>query len=192
MLSQNLTIFRTFFRIKFYKLKTKKMNKNLTILIVFLLIGCSSTNTIKIGYEQDEGNIVDINSGDFESTNVIKKYFDAYNVRDYETIQSLEHDDVTFYGPNGELVVGIEEHYKLSKEFLTAYPNTQWTINWSVSTDVMFNERPVENWVTTGLSISFGDDSMNDISRVVDAKIIDGKMKTVYIYQRQLNESEIE
>ena len=56
----------------------------------------------------------------------------------------------------------------------------------------MFNERPVENWVTTGLSITFGDDSMNDISRVVDAKIIDGKMKTVYIYQRQLNESEIE
>ena len=192
MLSQNLTIFRTFFRIKFYKLKTKKMNKSLTILIVFLLIGCSSTNTIKIGYEQDEGNIVDINSGDVESTNVIKKYFDAYNVRDYETIQSLEHDDVTFYGPNGELVVGIEEHYKLSKEFLTAYPNTQWTINWSVSTDVIFDERPIENWVTTGLSISFGDDSMNDISRVVDAKIIDGKMKTVYIYQRQLNESEIE
>ena len=192
MLSQNLTIFRTFFRIKFYKLKTKKMNKSLTILIVFLLIGCSSTNTIKIGYEQDEGNIVDINSGDVESTNVIKKYFDAYNVRDYETIQSLEHDDVTFYGPNGELVVGIEEHYKLSKEFLTAYPNTQWTINWSVSTDVIFDERPVENWVTTGLSISFGDDSMNDISRVVDAKIIDGKMKTVYIYQRKLNESEIE
>ena len=192
MLSQNLTIFRTFFRIKFYKLKTKKMNKSLTILIVFLLIGCSSTNTIKIGYEQDEGNIVDINSGDVESTNVIKKYFDAYNARDYETIQSLEHDDVTFYGPNGELVVGIEEHYKLSKEFLTAYPNTQWTINWSVSTDVIFDERPVENWVTTGLSIYFGDDSMNDISRVVDAKIIDGKMKTVYIYQRQLNESEIE
>ena len=192
MLSQNLTIFRTFFRIKFYKLKNKKMNKSLTILIVFLLIGCSSTNTIKIGYEQDEGNIVDINSGDVESTNVIKKYFDAYNVRDYETIQSLEHDDVTFYGPNGELVVGIEEHFKLSKEFLTAYPNTQWTINWSVSTDVMFDERPVENWVTTGLSITFGDDSMNDISRVVDAKIIDGKMKTVYIYQRQLNESEIE
>ena len=192
MLSQNLTIFRTFFRIKFYKLKTKKMNKSLTILIVFLLIGCSSTNTIKIGYEQDEGNIVDINSGDVESTNVIKKYFDAYNARDYETIQSLEHDDVTFYGPNGELVVGIEEHFKLSKEFLTAYPNTQWTINWSVSTDVMFDEKPIENWVTTGLSITFGDDSMNDISRVVDAKIIDGKMKTVYIYQRQLNESEIE
>ena len=56
----------------------------------------------------------------------------------------------------------------------------------------MFDERPVENWVTTGLSITFGDDSMKDISRVVDAKIIDGKMKTVYIYQRQLNESEIE
>ena len=117
-------------------------NKSLTILLVFLMIGCSNTNTVKIGYEQDEGNIIDINSGDVESTNVIKKYFDAYIVRDYETIQSLEHDDVTFYGPNGELVVGIEEHYKLSKEFLTAYPNTQWTINWSVSTDVMFDEIP--------------------------------------------------
>ena len=57
---------------------------------------------------------------------------------------------------------------------------------------MIFDEKPVENWVTTGLSITFGDESMNDISRVVDAKIIDGKMKTVYIYQRQLNESEIE
>ena len=80
---------------------------------------------------------------------------------------------------------------KLSKEFLTAYPNTQWTINWSVSTDVIFDEIPTENWVTTGLSITFGDDSMNDISRVVDAKIIDGKQKTVYIYQGQLFDSEI-
>ena len=110
----------------------------------------------------------------------------------YETIKDLEHDDVTYYGPSGELVVGIDEHYKLSKEFLTAYPNTKWTINWSVSTDVMFTEKPIENWVTSGLSITFGDDSMNDISRVVDAKIIDGKLKTVYVYQRQLTESELE
>ena len=36
------------------------------------MIGCSNTNTVKIGYEQDEGNIIDINSGDVESTNVIK------------------------------------------------------------------------------------------------------------------------
>ena len=56
----------------------------------------------------------------------------------------------------------------------------------------MFTEKPIENWVTTGLSITFGDDSMNDISRVVDAKIIDGKLITVYVYQRQLTESELE
>ena len=52
-------------------------NKSLTILLVFLMIGCSNTNTVKIGYEQDEGNVIDINSGDVESTNVIKKYFDV-------------------------------------------------------------------------------------------------------------------
>ena len=52
-------------------------NKSLTILLVFLMIGCSNTNTVKIGYEQDKGNVIDINSGDVESTNVIKKYFDA-------------------------------------------------------------------------------------------------------------------
>ena len=193
MLFQNLTTISTLLPIKFFKLKTKKIMKNcIIILSLFLLYGCSNTTSVKIGYEQDEGNIIDINSADVESTDVIKKYFDAYNIRDYETIKDLEHDDVTYYGPSGELVVGIDEHYKLSKEFLTAYPNTKWTINWSVSTDVMFTEKPIENWVTTGLSITFGDDSMNDISRVVDAKIIDGKLKTVYVYQRQLTESELE
>ena len=192
MLFQNLITISTLLPIKFFKLKQKIMKYCIAILSLFLLYGCSNTNSVKIGYEQDEGNIIDINSADVESTDVIKKYFDAYNIRDYETIKDLEHDDVTYYGPSGELVVGIDEHYKLSKEFLTAYPNTKWTINWSVSTDVMFTEKPIENWVTTGLSITFGDDSMNDISRVVDAKIIDGKLKTVYVYQRQLTESELE
>jgi len=168
------------------------MKNCITILSLLLLFGCSNTSSVKIGYEQDEGNIIDINSSNIESTDVIKKYFDAYNVRDYETIKDLEHNDVTYYGPSGELIVGIDEHYKLSKEFLTVYPNTKWTINWSVSTDVIFTEKPIENWVTTGLSITFGDDSMNDISRVVDAKILDGKLKTVYVYQRQLTESELE
>mgnify|MGYP001311480763 FL=1 len=192
MLFQNLITISTLLPIKFFKLKQKIMKNYITILSLFLLYGCANTTSVKIGYEQDEGNIIDINSADVESTDVIKKYFDAYNIRDYETIKDLEHDDVTYYGPSGELVVGIDEHYKLSKEFLTAYPNTKWTINWSVSTDVMFTEKPIENWVTTGLSITFGDDSMNDISRVVDAKIIDGKLKTVYVYQRQLTESELE
>ena len=192
MLFQYLITFSTLLPIKFFKLKQKIMKNYITILSLFLLYGCANTTSVKIGYEQDEGNIIDINSADVESTDVIKKYFDAYNIRDYETIKDLEHDDVTYYGPSGELVVGIDEHYKLSKEFLTAYPNTKWTINWSVSTDVMFTEKPIENWVTTGLSITFGDDSMNDISRVVDAKIIDGKLKTVYVYQRQLTDSELE
>ena len=192
MLCQKLITISTLLPIKYYKLKQKIMKNSNAILSLFLLYGCSNTTSVKIGYEQDEGNIIDINSADVESTDVIKKYFDAYNIRDYETIKDLEHDDVTYYGPSGELVVGIDEHYKLSKEFLTAYPNTKWTINWSVSTDVMFTEKPIENWVTTGLSITFGDDSMNDISRVVDAKIIDGKLKTVYVYQRQLTESELE
>ena len=48
-------------------------NKSLKILLVFLMIGCSNTNTVKIGYEQDEGNVIDINSGDVESTNVIEE-----------------------------------------------------------------------------------------------------------------------
>ena len=84
------------------------MKNCITIFSLFLLFGCSNTTSVKIGYEQDEGNIIHINSADVESTDVIKKYFDAYNIRDYETIKDLEHDDVTYYGPSGELVVGID------------------------------------------------------------------------------------
>ena len=55
-------------------------NKSLKILLVFLMIGCSNTTTVKIGYAQDEGNIVDINSANVESTNVIKKIVKIINL----------------------------------------------------------------------------------------------------------------
>ena len=78
MLFQNLITISTLLPIKFFKLKKKIMKNCIAILSLFLLYGCSNTTSVKIGYEQDEGNIIDINSADVESTVVIKKYFENF------------------------------------------------------------------------------------------------------------------
>jgi hypothetical protein len=51
---------------------------------------------------------------------------------------------------------------------------------------------PKENWVTSGLLVTYGKDekSTSSVSRVVDLMIVDGKVKKGYVYQRELSDSE--
>ena len=102
-----------------------------------LLLGCVDTKQ-KLGYEAEYENEVDIYVGDVKSTDVIRKWFDSYNARDLETVSSIEHDDVVLYAPNGMIINGSDEHAKLAKQFLSAYPNAKWEILWSISSDINF------------------------------------------------------
>ena len=167
----------------------------LTILSVLFVLSCTSTTVdqaeIVMGLEMEGENTVDIVPGPLKSTEVVKAYFKAYNMVDLEAVSTLEHDDVTFFTPNGTVISGKEEHMKLSKVFLGANENAVWDIKWSMSSEVNFKEKAVENWVTTGLELSYGPDTARvAISRIADLMIVDGKVKKGYIYQRELTESE--
>jgi hypothetical protein len=61
-----------------------------------------------------------------------------------------------------------------------------------MSADVKYDDKPNENWVTSGLLVTYGKDeeSILSVSRVVDLMIVDGKVKKGYIYQRELSDSE--
>ena len=47
----------------------------------------------------------------------------------------------------------------------------------------------MENWVTTKLLLTFGEGEVNE---VVDANIVDGKIKTIYLYTGQQKMNPIE
>ena len=164
------------------------------LLLLFIIVGCSTTTPTPtiIGYENDNGTNYDITSGNVTSTEVVKAYFEAYNAKDLQAVYNLEHDDVVLYAPSGIMVEGPKQHLELGEQFLEANPVANWEIVWSMSADVKYDDRPNENWVTSGLLVTFGKDegSTSSVSRVVDLMIVDGKVKKGYVYQRELSDTE--
>ena len=155
-----------------------------------LFLGCNETKS-KLGYETEYEKEVDINVGDIKSTDIIRKWFDSYNKRDLETVSSLEHNDVVLHAPNGMIIKGSENHKELAQQFLSAYPNANWKVLWSISTDIAFETKSSENWVTTCVDVSYGEgEQATNIQRIIDAQIIDGKIKLVYGYERSVSETE--
>ena len=173
----------------------------LPFLTILLLVSCNqaapadqaadATPTV-IGYEMNDANeSVDIIAGDMASTEVVKAFFGAYNNADLETVKTMEHEDVKYYTPSGAVIEGRDAHLEMAKEFFAANENPHWNIKWSMSADVNFVAKDVENWVTSGVEMSFGPDSARTtVNRVVDLMVVDGMVKMGYIYQRTLAESE--
>ena len=155
-----------------------------------LFLSCDEAKE-KLGYESENGNEVDIYAGSLESTDVIKKWFDSYNARDLETVESIEHDDIVLHAPNGMIIKSSQEHTELAAQFLAAYPNAKWEILWSISSDIDFSERSPENWVTTCVTVTYGEgEEATTLQRIIDAKIVDGKIKTVFGYERSISDEE--
>ena len=49
----------------------------------------------------------------------------------------------------------------------------------------------MKNWITTVVNVSFGEgDSETNLQRVLDAQIVDGKIKKVYGYERVISKEE--
>ena len=160
------------------------------IMASIIFLGCTETKQ-KLGYETENDGEVDVYVGDLESTEIIRKWFDSYNARDLETVSSIEHDDVVLHAPNGMIIRGSEQHTELAQQFLSAYPNAKWEILWSIAADIAFNTKPSENWVTTCVTLTYGDgEHAATLQRIIDAHIVEGKIKLVYGYERTVSNEE--
>jgi len=167
-----------------------KTNIIYAIMASVIFLGCTETKQ-KLGYETENDGEVDVYVGDLESTEIIRKWFDSYNARDLETVSSIEHDDVVLHAPNGMIIKGSEQHTELAQQFLSAYPSAKWEIIWSISSDIEFNTKPSENWVTTCVTVTYGEgEEASTLQRIIDAHIVDGKIKLVYGYERTVTDEE--
>ncbi len=164
--------------------------KNLNFLFLFLIFSCAGTpnlSSTKIGFENEGENTYDITAGESASTAVVSSFINAVNQRDMETMRNLQFEDIVIYGPQ-ENIEGVEQHMTEFDDFLKAYPDANWKIKWSMSSNVIKDD-VVENWVTTKLLLTFGEGEVNE---VVDANIVDGKIKTIYLYTGQQKMNPIE
>jgi len=163
------------------------------LIISMLFLGCNNAVQSNIfGYEYEDGNKVDITPGDQASLEVITNYFEGYNNKDLETVENLEHEDFLGFAHTGQVVEGSKKHIEMSRQFLDQFPNAKWEILWSISSNINFKDKPSENWVTTCLNISFGEEeNTKNYQRIFDAQIINGKIKNAYLYQRDISEREL-
>ena len=70
-----------------------------------------------IGYEFEDGNKVDITMGIKPRLEVIVNYFEGYNNKDLEIVESLEHEDFLGFAHTGQVVEGSKQHIEMSKQF---------------------------------------------------------------------------
>ena len=104
-----------------------------------------------------------------------------------ETVRNLQFEEIVIYGTQ-ENIEGVDQHMKVFDDFLKTYPDANWKIKWTMSSNVIKDD-VAENWVTTNLLLTFGEAEVNE---VVDANIVDGKIKTIYLYtgQQKMNPKE--
>ena len=164
--------------------------KNLNFLLLFLIFSCAGTpnlSSTEIGFENEGENTYDITAGESTSTAVVSSFINAVNQRDMETVRNLQFEDIVIYGTQ-ENIEGVDQHMKVFDDFLKTYPDANWKIKWTMSSNVIKDD-VAENWVTTNLLLTFGEAEVNE---VVDANIVDGKIKTIYLYtgQQKMNPKE--
>ena len=172
----------------------KNYSKFYFLLIISLVfLGCNNAELSNVfGYESEDGNKVDITTGNQAYLQIIEKYFEGYNNKDLVTVESLEHEDFLGFSHTGQVIEGSKQHIEVSKQFLDQFPSAKWEILWSISSDINFKDKPSENWVTTCLNTSYGEgENINNFQRIFDAQIIDGKIKKAFLYQRNMSEGEI-
>jgi ketosteroid isomerase-like protein len=66
--------------------------------------------------------------GSDETTDFIKKWANAHNERDMESILSMEKDDIKIDLPDGTVINGKDEHSKVLESFFAN--NVTWTPYW--------------------------------------------------------------
>ena len=64
---------------------------------------------------------------------------------------------------------------------------------WSISSDIAFNSKPSENWVTTCVTVTYGEgEEATTLQRIIDANIVDGRIKTAIGYERTVSDEEVD
>ncbi|MDG1014378.1 MAG: hypothetical protein P8O09_04110 [Flavobacteriaceae bacterium] len=118
--------------------------------------------------------------GTDKSTNLWKKYIDAHNNRDFESLMLMESDSIQIVGPTGNRISGKDQH----KEALSAWIDAEdpkWKIYWAMPYKGVSNK---EEWIIAG----------HELTRTVDGKVVkqnhmidakmskDGKVELFYVY----------
>ena len=178
--------------------ETKKLTMK-KIFILLLSIGmislsCESPDTSPqvIGFTASEDGKSDVLAGPADILSVWESYIDAHNSRDVEGIQALNSDEISVYGPAGEVIEGNEAHIEFLNEWFEAN-NPNWTILWAISNTGENVNGDVSDFVTAGHELTLNVEGQDITAyQVIDAMIADGKVVNFNVYQQERGQASSE
>ena len=168
-------------------------NRLLLLIITSCFISCETTiNDTKneskhiIGKEfNEDGEPLDIISGDVGLTDIWINYIDAHNQKNLDKIFEIDDEDIEVFRADGTVGRGIENHNEyLRKWFESSNPN--WKVIWMVTNSVEKKDGTTEHWLTTGNEFSDEIDGEKIFMNVIaDVNFVNGKIKRINIHNRE-------
>ena len=154
--------------------------KKLILILALLTMGCNAP-VEGSGFWIGDENETFVNASD-ETTETYKKWLQAHNDKDIETILSLETDDVRIDLPNGMVISGAEAHAEaLSNYFESADP--EMNLYWAMPYKGVVNG---EVWIIAGQVVTSHalPPNENTVQRMIDAQFKEGKISRVIAYDK--------
>tara|TARA_B110000495_G_scaffold156012_1_gene139438 strand:- start:890 stop:1420 length:531 start_codon:yes stop_codon:yes gene_type:complete len=146
--------------------------------------GKSPAKTV-IGYEvSDEGAKMEIQAGDLAVIDVWVNYVEAHNTRDLAAINNTNAADFKGLAPNGIEVDGPAAHAAFLKEWF-ATSNPKWKFKYAIANDVPQENGSVNHWVTSAYTVTDTIDGKEIATEeMYDVRVVDGKIKNIYVTAR--------
>jgi len=149
--------------------------KKLILILALLTMGCNAP-VEGSGFWIGDENETFVNASD-EITETYKKWLQAHNDEDIETILSLETDDVRLELSSGKVISGAEAHAEaLSNYFESGDP--EWNLYWAMPYKGLVNG---EVWIIAGQVVR---NNESTVQRMIDAQFKEGKISRVIVYDK--------
>ena len=156
--------------------------KKYILLIAIIFSTCAEQNQEPktAGYFiQDEEQSYMIGSD--VTTDFIKKWANAHNERDMESILSMEKDDIKIDLPDGTVINGKDEHSKVLESFFAN--NVTWTPYWILPYTAVKGQK---TWVIAGFQLKSNvNGEENVVLHMGDIQLVDGLVSRIIVYENQ-------
>ena len=152
----------------------------LLILIIFASCAEQKQEPKTAGYSirgEEESYMI----GSDETTDFIKKWADAHNERDMESILSMEKTDIKIELPDGTVINGQDEHSKVLESFFAN--NVTWKPYWILPYNSV---KAQQKWVIAGFALTSNvDGEENVILHMGDIQLEDSLVSRIIVYENQ-------
>ena len=120
--------------------------------------------------------------GSDETTDFIKKWINAHNERDMESILSMEKDDIKIELPDGSEINGKKEHSKVLESSFFAN-NVSWKPYWMLPYTAVKGNK---TWLIGGFQLKSNVDGVeNVVLHMGDIQLEDGLVSRIIVYEKQ-------